>query len=69
MADCPQIVLEDLRFLLTELSKIGLSLNTSKCELSCLNLKDPTSVVDNFRDLLPGLKITSTKELACSDPL
>ena len=59
MADSPQIVLEDLSFLLTELSKIGLSLNPSKCELTCLSLKDPASVIDNFRELLPGLKITS----------
>ena len=63
MADCPHIVLEDLSFLLSELNKIGLSLNPSKCELTCLNLKDPITVTDNFRDLLPGIKITSTDEL------
>ena len=63
MADSPQIVLEDLRSLLSDLKKIGLSLNPIKCELTCLNLKDPISVADNFRNLLPGLKITSTDDL------
>ena len=63
MADCPHIVLEDLRFLLSELDKIGLSLNPSKCELTCLNLDDPISVTENFRKLLPGLNITSVDEL------
>ena len=63
MADCPQVVLQDLEVLLRELSKIGLSLNTSKCELTCLNLEDQNSVIERFRTLLPDVKITSTDEL------
>ena len=63
MAECPHIVLEDLSFLLSELNKISLALNPSKCELTCLNLKDPISVTDKFMELLAGLKIISTDEL------
>ena len=37
MADSPHIVLEDLQLLLRELNKIGLSINTSKFELTYLN--------------------------------
>ena len=63
MADYPHIVLQDLNVLLKELSNIGPSLNPSKCELTCLNLEDRSTVIDNFRELLPGVKITSFDEL------
>ena len=46
MTDSPDIVLEDLRLLLRELNKIGLSINTSKCELTCLNLENPDTVIN-----------------------
>ena len=62
MADSPQIVLEDLQYLLRELNKIGLSINSSKCELTCLNLENSIAVIDNFKQLLPDLKITSIDE-------
>ena len=62
IADSPQIVLEDLQFLLRELKKIGLSINASKCELICLNLEDPNQVIDSFKQLLPDLKTTSIEE-------
>ena len=48
MADSPHIVLEDLQFLLRELNKIGLSINTSISELTCLNLEDPNLVINNL---------------------
>ena len=59
MADSPHIVLEDLQLLLRELNKIGLSINTSKCELTCLDLDNPDSVINDFKLLLPDLKTTS----------
>ena len=62
MADSPHIVLEDLRFLLSELKKIGLSINASKCELTCLNLEDSNRVIDSFKHLLPELNITTIDE-------
>ena len=62
MADSPQVVLEDLRLLLRELKRIGLSINGSKCELTCLNLDDSNSAISDFKELLPGLKITSIDE-------
>ena len=62
IADSPQIVLNDLQFLLSELKKIGLTINASKCELICLNLEDSNQVINNFKQLLPDLKITSIEE-------
>ena len=62
MADSPQVVLEDLQLLLSELKKIGLSINASKCELTCMNLDSPDSVIKEFKELLPDLKITSIDE-------
>ena len=59
IADNPQIVLEDLQFLVRELNKIGLSINTSKCELTCLNLENPGPIIEIFKQHLPNLKITS----------
>ena len=59
MADSPHIVLEDLQLLLRELNKIGLSINTSKCELTCLDLDNPDSVINDFKLLLPDLKTTA----------
>ena len=55
MADSPEIVLEDLKILLDELNKIGLSINASKCELTCMNMENPDPVIDNFKILLPNL--------------
>ena len=63
MADSPEVVLADLQFLQNELKKIGLSLNESKCELTCLNMEDPNPVIENFRRVIPDLKITSIDEL------
>ena len=62
MADCPEIVLEDLRFLQEEIKKIGLSINPGKCELTLLNLDNPEPVINNFKELLPNLKITPINE-------
>ena len=62
MADSPEIVLEDLRVLLEELKKIGLSINPSKCELTCINLDNQEAVINNFQQILPELKITSINE-------
>ena len=62
MADSPEIVLEDLKILLDELNKIGLSINASKCELTCMNMENPDPVIDNFKILLPNLKITTIND-------
>ena len=62
MGDCPQVVLEDLQYLLDELKKVGLSINASKCELTSLNLENTEEVIGNFKRLLPELKITSIDE-------
>ena len=62
MADSPEVVLADLRFLLGELEKIGLSINAGKCELTCLNTVDPNTVIESFKLLLPNLKVTSIDE-------
>ena len=62
IADSPYIVLEDLQFLLRELNKIGLSINTSKCELTCLNLENPDPIIENFKQRLPNLNIASIDE-------
>ena len=62
IADSPQIVLEDLQLILRELEKIGLSINTSKCELTFLNLENPESVIGDFKNFLPDLKITSIED-------
>ena len=62
MAGSPQIVLEDLRLLMRELQNIGLSINTSKCELICLNLEDSNSAISDFSNLLPDLKVTNIED-------
>ena len=62
MAGSPQVVLEDLRLLVTELNKIGLSINTSKCELMCLNLADSISAINDFKVLLPDLTVTKIED-------
>ena len=62
MAGSPQVVLEDLRLLVTELNKIGLSINTSKCELMCLNLADSISAINAFKGLLPDLTVTKIED-------
>ena len=45
-----------------ELEKIGLSINASKCELTLINLEDPNTVIDNFKLVLPDLKITPIED-------
>ena len=62
LADSPQIVLEDLQVLQRDLSSIGLSINSSKCELICLNLDNPETVINSFKQCLPNLKITPVEE-------
>ena len=62
MADQPQIVLEDLKLILRELKDIGLSINASKCELTCLNLDNPDNVINDSKQLLPNLKITTIED-------
>ena len=62
MAGSPQGVLEDLRLLMRELQNIGLSINTSKCELICLNLEDSNSAISDFSNLLPDLKVTNIED-------
>ena len=62
MADRPEVVLEDLKLLLRELEKIGLSVNASKCELTCLNLDNPDNIINDFKLILPNLKITTIDE-------
>ena len=62
MADRPEVVLEDLKLLLRELKKIGLSVNASKCELTCLNLDNPDNIINDFKLILPNLKITTIDE-------
>ena len=59
LADRPETVLEDLQILLRELNNIGLSINSSKCELTCLNLENTETVINDFKRFLPDLKITS----------
>ena len=63
IADSPQVVLEDLQFIITELNKIGLTLNSSKCELICMNLEESESVINKFENILPNLKVTSIENL------
>ena len=62
LADCPQVVLGDLLHIKRELNKIGLSINNSKSELICLNLEDPSQTIENFREILPDIKITSVED-------
>ena len=62
LADSPQIVLEDLQTIKRELNKIGLSINPSKCELTCVNLENSVSTINEFKQILPNLKITSIEE-------
>ena len=62
MADHPEVVLEDLKLLLKELKDIGLSVNASKCELTCLNLDNSDNVINDFKQILPNLKITTIDE-------
>ena len=62
LADSPQIVLEDLQTILRELNNIGLSINSNKCELTCVNLENSESVISDFKEFLPNLKITSIEE-------
>ena len=56
------MVLRDLLHIKRELSKIGLTINNSKSELICLNLEDPSQIIENLREILPDLKITSVEE-------
>ena len=63
IADSPQVVLKDLQFIITELNKIGLTLNSSKCELICMNLEESESVINKFENILPNLKVTSIENL------
>ena len=62
LADSPEVVLEDLQTIVRELNKIGLSINPSKCEVTCVNLENPESTIDGFKQILPNLKITSIDE-------
>ena len=62
LANSPQVVLEDLRLLKRELSKIGLTINNTKSELICLNLEEPSQTIEKFRDILPELKITPVED-------
>ena len=70
MADRPEVVLEDLKLLLRELEKIGLSVNASKYELTCLNLDNPDNVINDFKLILPNLKITTIdKSIILGSPI
>ena len=54
--------MEDLQTIVRELNKIGLSINPSKCEVTCVNLENPEPTIDRFKQILPNLKITSIEE-------
>ena len=62
LADSPEVVLEDLQTIVRELNKIGLSINPSKCEVTCVNLENPEPTIGRFKQILPNLKITSIEE-------
>ena len=58
MADEPSIVKEDLITIIREGSKIGLILNTGKCELF-INDQDPQSVekiLDDFKEIAQDIR-------------
>ena len=54
--------MEDLQTIVRELKKIGLSINPSKCEVTCVNLENPEPTIGRFKQILPNLKITSIEE-------
>ena len=62
LAASPEIVLKDLQTIERELNSIGLSINSNKCELTCLNRQHSVPVISDFKRVLPNLKITSIEE-------
>ena len=59
LIDYPEKVLSDLSFIINEGSKIGLSLNSEKSEITLLNFDENKidSTIASFEALAPGIKI------------
>lgn len=62
MTDSPEIVLEDFLIILEELKQIGLSVNISKCELTCIHFDYQNTVIKHYQQALPEIRITSTDD-------
>ena len=58
LIDDPATVLDDLRFLIPELQNIGLEINSIKCEIIFLNTDERADILQEFRTVLPDLRVT-----------
>ncbi len=63
ICDEPDIVLKDFTKLINEAAKLGLEINTSKCELFFCSGSIDEEVVSNFNAVCPGICVTSKEDL------
>ena len=53
----PDVVLRDVRRLVTALGAIGLEVNSAKCELTVLGHADVDPVLSQFREVIPDVRL------------
>lgn len=63
ICDVPEMVLQDLEFLVNEAAKLGLRVNPSKCELFFCSGTIDAEIVSKFNDICPGICVTSKEDL------
>ena len=56
-------VLEDAKTMITKFAALGLTLNSNKCELTCLSSKAPPAMHSQADKLLPNIKLVPRDEL------
>lgn len=62
LCDHPEIVLEDFKLLIIEAKKLGLQINSAKCELYfCSDIDN--NIVSKFDDICPGIRVMNKENL------
>ena len=62
LIDDPDTVLSDIRALVPELKNIGLEVNSGKCEIIFLNIEEREEILQDFRVVLPNLRVVELEE-------
>ena len=62
LIDNHQTVLADIRTLVPELRRLGLEVNSGKCEIIFLNINDRDEILREFRSVLPDLRVVELRD-------
>ena len=64
IADSPETVLDDFKYIIHEGEKLGLVLNPSKCEIFTINCQENApDIISKFKETAPEIKVIDTTDL------